>query len=191
MEEVAMTCANICGVQLAMIDITAGKPLLFQFAWKAIRFTENKKTKTWMRDNSDSIAHLPMVFMSKIHQFFMHLASFLQNSINTNKIETGDSKFETKQVSIAVKLASKFFAKIQEHVEDNSILKDVPAFAKSFFVEATGGDSFLHHRPLMPLLSQPPTSQPKTTAEGSAKVMARPSRKQQAKRSRGTLQTRV
>ena len=36
MEEVAMTCANICGVQLATIDITAGKPLLYQLAWKAI-----------------------------------------------------------------------------------------------------------------------------------------------------------
>jgi hypothetical protein len=32
MEEVLMTCANICGVQLAMINITTGKPLLFQFA---------------------------------------------------------------------------------------------------------------------------------------------------------------
>jgi len=139
MDEVAMTCANICGVQLAMVDITAGKPLLFQFAWKVIRFIENKKTKTWMRDNSDSIAHLPMIFMSKTHQFFMHLASFSQNSINTNKIETGDSKFETRSVSVAVKLASKFFAKMQEHIDDNSIPKDVPAFAKSFFVEATGG----------------------------------------------------
>jgi len=139
MEEVAMTCANICGVQLAMIDITAGKPLLFQLAWKVIRLIENKKTKTWMRDNSDSIAHLPMVFMSKIHQFFMHLASFSQNSINTNKIEIGDSTFETKQVSVAVKLASKFFVKMQEHIDDNSIPKDVPAFAKSFFVEATRG----------------------------------------------------
>jgi hypothetical protein len=106
MEEVEMTFANICGVQLAMINITAGKPLLFQLAWKVIRLIE-KKTKTWMRDNSDSIVHLPMVFMSKIHQFFMHLASFLQNLINTNKIEIGDSTFETKQVSIAVKLASK------------------------------------------------------------------------------------
>ena len=28
---------------------------------------------------------------------------------------------------------------MQEHVEDNSIPKDVPAFAKSFFVEAAGG----------------------------------------------------
>ena len=45
MEEVAMTCANICGVQLAMVDITAGKPLLFQLAWKVIRFIENKKNE--------------------------------------------------------------------------------------------------------------------------------------------------
>jgi hypothetical protein len=37
MEEVAMTCANICGIQLAMVDIFAGKPLLYQFAWKMIR----------------------------------------------------------------------------------------------------------------------------------------------------------
>ncbi len=45
MDEVAMTCPNICGVQLAMVDITAGKPLLFQFAWKVIRFIEEKKRK--------------------------------------------------------------------------------------------------------------------------------------------------
>ena len=44
-EDVTMTCANICGVQLAMVDISAGKPLLYQFAWKVIRFFENKKTK--------------------------------------------------------------------------------------------------------------------------------------------------
>jgi hypothetical protein len=43
MEEVAMTCANMCGIQLAMVDIVAGKPLLYQFAWKIIRFIENKK----------------------------------------------------------------------------------------------------------------------------------------------------
>ena len=44
-DEVAMTCANICGVQLAMVDMTAGKPLLFQLAWKVIRFIENKKNE--------------------------------------------------------------------------------------------------------------------------------------------------
>jgi len=43
------------------------------------------------------------------------------------------------QVSIAVKLASNSFAKMQEHIDDNSIPKDVPAFAKSFFAGATGG----------------------------------------------------
>jgi hypothetical protein len=67
MEEVAMRCANICGIQLAMADILAGKPLLYQFAWKMIHLIENEKTKTWMCDDSDSIAHLPMVFMAKIH----------------------------------------------------------------------------------------------------------------------------
>ncbi len=85
MDDVAMTCANICGVQLAIVDVSAGKPLLYQFTWKVIKFIENKKTKNWMCDNSDCIAHLPMVFMAKIHQFFQLLASFLQNSINTNK----------------------------------------------------------------------------------------------------------
>jgi hypothetical protein len=43
MEEVAMTCANMCGVQLAMVNIAAGKPLLYQLAWKIIRFIENKQ----------------------------------------------------------------------------------------------------------------------------------------------------
>ena len=28
MEEAAMTCANMCGIQLAMIDMAAGKPIL-------------------------------------------------------------------------------------------------------------------------------------------------------------------
>jgi hypothetical protein len=190
MDEVAMTCANICGVQLAMVDITAGKPLLFQFAWKVIRFIENKKTKTWMRDNSDSIAHLPMVFMSKTHQFFMHLASFSQNSINTNKIETGDSKFETRSVSVAVKLASKFFAKMQEHIDDNSIPKDVPAFAKSFFVEATGGGSFPHHR-LPKLPSLPPINPPMRTVGESVKATAKVSSRLKARRKKETLPTRV
>ncbi len=79
-----------------------------------------------------------MVFMAKIHQFFQFLALFLQNLINTNKIEVGNDKFDTKNVTIAVKLASKFFSKMQQHVNDNSIPKDVPAFARSSFVEAMG-----------------------------------------------------
>ena len=69
----------------------------------------------------------------------MHLASFSQNSINTNKIELGDDDFDTKMVVTAVKLASKFFSKVQEHIDDNSFPKDVPAFARGFFADAAGG----------------------------------------------------
>ena len=136
MNDVAMTCANVCGVQLAIVDVSTSKPILYQFAWKLIKFIENKKTKTWMRDNKDAIAHLPMVFMGKIHQLFQHLASFSQNSINTNKVEIGDVDLETKQITIAVKFASKFITKMLEHIDENSIPKNIPAFAKSLFVEA-------------------------------------------------------
>jgi hypothetical protein len=44
MEDVAMTCANMCGVQLAIIDVSTTKLLLYQFALKMIKFIENKKT---------------------------------------------------------------------------------------------------------------------------------------------------
>jgi hypothetical protein len=166
-----------------MVNISAGKPLLYQFAWKVIRFIENKKTKTWMRDNSDSIAHLPLVFMAKIHQFFMHLALFSQNMINTNKIEIGDNKFESKNVSTAVRLAAKFFNKMQEHVEDNSIPKDVPAFAKSFFIKATGGGGLLPHQRPTKLRNQALLSQLMAAAVVSANPTARNSkvRKKQKK----------
>jgi hypothetical protein len=53
MNNVAMTCANICSIQLTIVDVSAGKPLLYQFTWKVIKFIENKKTKNWMHDNSD------------------------------------------------------------------------------------------------------------------------------------------
>ncbi len=43
MEDVAMTCANICGVQLAIINVASGKPLLYQYVCKMICFIENKK----------------------------------------------------------------------------------------------------------------------------------------------------
>jgi vacuolar-type H+-ATPase subunit D/Vma8 len=43
MNDVTMTCANVCGVQLAIIDVSTSKPILYQFAWKLIKFIENKK----------------------------------------------------------------------------------------------------------------------------------------------------
>ena len=80
-----------------------------------------------------------MVFIAKLHRFFQHLALFSQNLINTNNIEMGDNTFDTKNVSIVVKLTSKFFSKMQEHIDDNSIPKDVLSFARSFFTKATCG----------------------------------------------------
>ena len=173
MEEIAMTCANMCGIQLAMINILAGKTLLYQFAWRIIRFIENKKAKNWMCNNSDHITHLLLLFMGKIYQFFMHLSSFSQNLINTNKIEVSDGKFETKIVSTAVKLASKFFSKMQEHVNDNSIPKGVPAFATSFFADAKGGG--FSHAPTAgePRISATPLSQWKPIPMASVSLMAR------------------
>jgi hypothetical protein len=43
MEDVCMTCANMCGVQLAIVDVSKSKPLLYQLAWKFIKFIKNKK----------------------------------------------------------------------------------------------------------------------------------------------------
>ncbi len=137
MEHVPMTCANICGVQHQIVDVAAAIPLLYQFAWRLIRFIEKRETITWMHDNINLLAHLPMVFMAKIHQFFMHLASFSQNLININMIKVEDNKFETKIVTTTVKLASKILNKIQQHIDNNSIPKDIPLFTKSFFVKAT------------------------------------------------------
>jgi hypothetical protein len=44
MEDVAMTCANMCSIQLAIVDILTTKPLLYQFTLKMIEFIKNKKT---------------------------------------------------------------------------------------------------------------------------------------------------
>jgi hypothetical protein len=84
-----MTCANICGVQLGIVDISPGKPLLYQFAWKLVEFIKNKNFNRWHVHNAQSLIHLPLLFMAKLHQFFMHLTAFSQNSLNTNKVEHG------------------------------------------------------------------------------------------------------
>ncbi len=92
-----------------------------------------------MRDNKVVIPHLPMIFMGKLHQFFQCLASFLQNSINTNKAEIGNSTLEMKHITIGVKLAAKFINKMVEHIDDNLVPKEIPAFAKGLFVKQTVG----------------------------------------------------
>jgi hypothetical protein len=42
LDDIAMTCANICRVQLVIIDIATSKPILYQLAWKIFKFIEKK-----------------------------------------------------------------------------------------------------------------------------------------------------
>jgi hypothetical protein len=44
MDNVAMTAADICGVQLAIVNTSAKKPILYQFAWKILKFIKNKSS---------------------------------------------------------------------------------------------------------------------------------------------------
>ncbi len=77
MEDITMTCANMCGMQLAIINIAVGKPLLLQYAYKMIRFIENKKIARWYACTAQQLAHLPMLFMAKLHQFFQKSGTLL------------------------------------------------------------------------------------------------------------------
>ncbi len=141
MDDVVKTCANICGVQLAIINITAGKPLFYQYAWKMIHFIENKHFTCWHARNAQSLLHLPMLLAGKLHQFFQHLASFSQNSVNTNMVEHGNhgTGLDIKSISTAIKLASKIWKKMTKHIEDNTVSKEVPAFSRTLFVKQPGG----------------------------------------------------
>jgi hypothetical protein len=140
MDNIVMTCANICGIQLAIIDISPGKPLLYQFAWKLVKFIENKNFNQWHACNAQSLVHLLLLFMAKLHQFFMHLAAFSQNSLNTNKVEhgitSGNQGLDIKKMSVAVKLASKFLKKMTEHIKDDTVPKEVPSFARNLFTDS-------------------------------------------------------
>jgi hypothetical protein len=87
-----------------------------------------------MRNNKDAIAHLPMVFIGKLHQFFQHIASFLQNSINTNKVEISNSTLEIMHITIDLKIVAKLINKMVEHIDHDLVPKETPAFAKGLFL---------------------------------------------------------
>jgi hypothetical protein len=92
-----------------------------------------------MLDNKDVMAHLPMVFMGKLHQVFQHLTSFLQNYINTNKFEIDHLTLKVKHITIGMKLAAKFIKKMAKHIDNNLAPKEILAFAKSLFVKQAAG----------------------------------------------------
>ena len=117
-----------------------------------------------MRNNSYSFAHIPFIYMGKIHQCFQHLASFSQNRINTNTVELNNNALDVKHVTTEVKLVSKFFKKMTKHIEDSSIPKEIPPFARAFFVKQSGNGN------TTTVLSSAPTNQntaAKTPAAGT------------------------
>jgi hypothetical protein len=85
--------------------------------------------------------------------------------INTNKVELGLTNLDNKHVKTTIKLATKFFKKMVDHINDNSIPKEVPTFAKSVFVEQNLGGFMIAPSTIeAPKLN--PTVQPATSKEG-------------------------
>ena len=78
-------------------------------------------------------------------------------------------------VITTVKLASKFFSKMQEHIDNNSFPKDVPAFARGFFVDTAGGG--FAHAPAVD--NQPPANTSTQPAEANPNGKRKPNGKEQ------------
>jgi hypothetical protein len=71
MDNVPKTCANIDGIQLAIVDITAGKPLLYQYAWKVICFLENYSISlAGMRATRSPLRTYPCFLLENFISFF-------------------------------------------------------------------------------------------------------------------------
>ncbi len=119
MDDAARIAMNICGLQLAIINTSSKKLLLYQFAWKMLKLIENKKFLCWHAQNFLSPAHLPMIFMGILHQLFKKIVLFSQNSVNTNSVELNlvQKNLDTKVIAIAMKLAAKFFHKMSKHAK--------------------------------------------------------------------------
>ena len=97
MEEVAMTCANICGIQLAMVDILAGKPLLYQFAWKMIRLIKNKKQKLGSAITLTALRTCPWFSWQKFTSFSctLHRSHKIQSTLTKLKWAITNSRQRT------------------------------------------------------------------------------------------------
>jgi hypothetical protein len=79
--------------------------------------------------------------MAKLLQFFQNLALFSQNSVNTNLVEHGaiGDKLDIRNVSIAVNFSAKFWKKMNYHIKEDAVLKEIPSFARTMFVEQASG----------------------------------------------------
>ncbi len=93
-----------------------------------------------MRNNSMFIVHLLLFLWKNFTGFVGILLPSLrtpstQNSVNTNKVEINNQNFNVKQVIAVVELMIKFIKKMTEHIEDRSVSKEIPPFARTFFIK--------------------------------------------------------
>jgi hypothetical protein len=132
MSDVVKVCANFCAVMRAIVDIEQGKPFLYSLMVKMILVIQHPDFQRWRTNNKRSLEHLHFNFMQKLHQVFTKLASFSSNSKNTHAVKHNVERPELhlKDINSAIKLASTFFEKMQENIDNETTTGlDVPAFA--------------------------------------------------------------
>ena len=132
MSDAVKVCANFCAIMRAIIDIEQGKPFLYSFMIKMTLVIQHPNFQDWCANNKESLMHLHFNFMQKLHQDFFKLASFSSNSTNTHAIKhSGEHPtFYLKDINSAVKLASTFFEKMQDNINNESTTGlDIPAIA--------------------------------------------------------------
>jgi hypothetical protein len=83
----------------------------------------------------------PCFLWQNFISFSKNLALFSQNSVNTNLVEHGatGNELDIRNVSIAVKFVAKFWKKMNDHIKDDTIPKEIPSFARTMFVEPVSG----------------------------------------------------
>jgi hypothetical protein len=123
---------------------------------KMILVVQHPNFQRWHANNKKSLEHLHFNFMQKLHQVFIKLASFSLNSKNTHAIKHNAEhpEFYLKDINSAVKLASTFFKKMQDNIDNESMTgRNVPAFANVLPVLVSakhphlnvGDESTTHH----------------------------------------------
>jgi hypothetical protein len=88
MDNISGTCTNMCGVMIAIVDISMTKPLLYQVAYKFIKIIKNKKLQTWMCNNNESIAHLPFFYGKTSPVFFRILPPSLRTMSTLTRLRS-------------------------------------------------------------------------------------------------------
>ncbi len=117
-----------------------------------------------MHTMRSSLCTCPCFLWQNFISFSKNLALFSQNSVNTNLVEhgaTGD-KLDIRNISIAVKFAVKFWTKMNNHIKDNTVPKEIPSFAHTMFEKPASG-----------IVAAAPVAINKSTATSTASIGAK------------------